>query len=684
MSIRTESRTERELNAANLAEGKKRVQLAALIQMTMPGAPTIYYGDEVGVSGGSDPDDRRTYPWGDANTRKLGDTRKPDTQMRVYYKGLTKLRTDNQVLREGKLQYLLTDDAAGTAAYGRKLGDAAAIVVVNTSRAPTPRFDQPAGGISIPVAGYLPDGTQLSEGLTVQNGEVRLKLDALSGKVLFTQNADLTPPAAPTGLTATADGLTVQLSFNGVPDAAKYQLYRSPLSGGGYEPIKFSVRRIYVSTGGESTIVGYDNSPGLRSGQRYYYVVKALDAAVNESDASNEASAVPSYPIDAVSLDRPAALDYTITAAGRSNPIFGRITIAGITSQAGDVPGILAQVGFGAPGTDPATWSWVDMTFSADVGDQDEYSGTLKPESVGTYSYLVRFSTSQGETWVYGDLDGGTNWTNAPGTLTVHPNPDQTAPATPTDLTARSHGSSSVSLAWSAVSASDLYGYVVYRSNVPPGVNPIEVGRTDAATTHFTDTGLETGTTYYYYVRALDQANNLSAPSNQASAVPSALQVDVTLVVTPPASTPANATLSIAGNQPEICNWCNEHTVKLTKGDDGKWRITFTFAEGTPVEYKYTLGTWDYVEKGAACDEISNRKFTVAPADDSDSMTVEDTVKNWRNVAPCGAREGQSLGPARIARPNRDSPSDPAVPPVLTGTVPVRGEGREDGVPGDL
>lgn len=37
---------------------------AVLIQMTWPGAPTIYYGDETGVCGWTDPDSRRTYPWG--------------------------------------------------------------------------------------------------------------------------------------------------------------------------------------------------------------------------------------------------------------------------------------------------------------------------------------------------------------------------------------------------------------------------------------------------------------------------------------------------------------------------------------------------------------------------------------------------------------------------------------------
>jgi len=127
-----------------------------------------------------------------------------------------------------------------------------------------------------------------------------------------------------------------------------------------------------------------------------------------------------------------------------------------------------------------------------------------------------------------------------------------------------------------------------------------------------------------------------SPASAEASGVPSALAVDVTLVVTPPATTPAGASVYMAGNQPEICNWCNQHTTKLTKGDDGKWRITITWPEGTSVEYKYTLGDWDHVEKGASCDEIANRKFTVQPGGDEATMTVEETVKNWRNVAPCG------------------------------------------------
>ena len=43
---------------------KNTLRLMALLQFTTPGAPTIYYGDEAGMTGGKDPDDRRTYPGG--------------------------------------------------------------------------------------------------------------------------------------------------------------------------------------------------------------------------------------------------------------------------------------------------------------------------------------------------------------------------------------------------------------------------------------------------------------------------------------------------------------------------------------------------------------------------------------------------------------------------------------------
>jgi len=64
-----DNREDKELNAANLAKGKARQGIAAVVQMTVPGTPTIYYGDEVSLTGADDPDDRRAFPWTDLKTR---------------------------------------------------------------------------------------------------------------------------------------------------------------------------------------------------------------------------------------------------------------------------------------------------------------------------------------------------------------------------------------------------------------------------------------------------------------------------------------------------------------------------------------------------------------------------------------------------------------------------------------
>ena len=51
----------------------------------MPGAPTVYYGDEVGMTGDDDPDDRRTYPWSD-----IGGS--PDNSLFAHYQTLSNHR----------------------------------------------------------------------------------------------------------------------------------------------------------------------------------------------------------------------------------------------------------------------------------------------------------------------------------------------------------------------------------------------------------------------------------------------------------------------------------------------------------------------------------------------------------------------------------------------------------------
>jgi hypothetical protein len=77
--------------------------------------------------------------------------------------------------------------------------------------------------------------------------------------------------------------------------------------------------------------------------------------------------------------------------------------------------------------------------------------------------------------------------------------------------------------------------------------------------------------------------------------------------------------------------------VEMTRVDATHWTITLTGKEGVQIEYKYTLGSQDFfdVEKGASCGEIANRQLTLSYGANG-VQTVNDTVLNWRNVAPCG------------------------------------------------
>jgi glycosidase len=75
--------------------------------MTLPGAPCIYYGDEVGLAGREDPDCRRAYPW---------DPARQDRDLRDFVVGLTAMRHAHPVLRRGRFRLLATDGFA--VAYG--------------------------------------------------------------------------------------------------------------------------------------------------------------------------------------------------------------------------------------------------------------------------------------------------------------------------------------------------------------------------------------------------------------------------------------------------------------------------------------------------------------------------------------------------------------------------------------
>jgi len=115
----------------------------------------------------------------------------------------------------------------------------------------------------------------------------------------------------------------------------------------------------------------------------------------------------------------------TTTAWLATESISGRAWIDGLTSQPGATAGLHAQLGYGPDGSNPSAdttgWQWVDATFNADVGGNDEYVATLTMPVVGEYDYCYRYGW-EGE-WLYGDLDGTANGYSASqaGALMVQP-----------------------------------------------------------------------------------------------------------------------------------------------------------------------------------------------------------------------------------------------------------------------
>ena len=93
---------------------------AVCIQMTWPGSPTIYYADEAGQVGWTDPDNRRTYPWGNE-----------DRELIDYHRQLAAIRSSYPVLKTGSIKPLYA--SKGIIAYSRFTDSARAIVACNNT-----------------------------------------------------------------------------------------------------------------------------------------------------------------------------------------------------------------------------------------------------------------------------------------------------------------------------------------------------------------------------------------------------------------------------------------------------------------------------------------------------------------------------------------------------------------------
>ncbi|MFA5423480.1 MAG: glycoside hydrolase family 30 beta sandwich domain-containing protein, partial [Phycisphaerae bacterium] len=422
---------------------------------------------------------------------------------------------------------------------------------------PTGSYAEMTRSITSDFSDYIDENGIITWAVYETTSSQPMHVNYLEMKV--TGMADTTPPAAPTGLAATAGDGTVLLNWddNGEEDFAFYNVKRSETSGSGYSTIAADVA---VSEYTDNTVT---------NDTTYYYVVTAVDTSDNESGNSSEDSATPedtTAPAAPTGLSATAG-DGTVSLNWDDN---GETDLAGYNVKRSTTQGS----GYSSIATDVATSDYTDNTVT---------NGT-------TYYYVVTAVDESDNESGNSDEDSATPI-------------DTTAPAAPANLST-SGSDGFVSLDWADNTEPDLDGYNVYRSTTQgSGYSPIA---TDVTDSDYLDNAVTNGTTYYYVVTAIDNLSNESDNSNEASATPQDS--------TAPAA-PVNLTAA-AGNESVSLDW-NDNI----EPDLASYNIYRSdYSGGGYVLIDSTLaGDSQYVDNGATNFVTSYYVVTAVDGDDNES-----------------------------------------------------------------
>lgn len=164
--------------AANEGNNPAVFREGVVIQMTWPGAPAVYYGDEAGVCGFTDPDNRRTYPWGHE-----------DQELIAFHKEIIRIHKECPELRTGSLKSL--DKDYNFLAYGRFNRKYSTVVLINNNdyevekKVSVWETGVPKESVITKIFESNDTGYSMNkEGIAVISGKITIKLPRFSATVL--------------------------------------------------------------------------------------------------------------------------------------------------------------------------------------------------------------------------------------------------------------------------------------------------------------------------------------------------------------------------------------------------------------------------------------------------------------------------------------------------------------------
>lgn len=575
----------------NYNVGKQRLKLASILQMGYAGAPTIYYGDESGVTGSHDPDDRRTYNWGSE-----------DKDLLNHYRKVGEVRTAHaDLFGHGYLKHVY--GKGDVFAYARTNNKKAAIVLIN-------RGDKEQT-VEIPVSEFANNGITFSDQLdskytaTVANGVLKVKVGSMQGRMLL---ADLNVKSSNKVMKLKAEegSKTVTLSWNGT--AAKYYVYQSNINGALYEKVKETTDKKVVID-------------GLNNGRNYYFAVTAVDRNGNQSKLAATGEVIPHIDLtNAVSSIVTPIQDQTLNLS-KLNVVEGALQA---TDAVTPEDGIVAKIEVKAPNS--SNWESYKAMYDRQEGNKAVFKASFRAFVPGAYTYRVAFSSDNGRQWIQ----------SADTSVTFSKDMSDTEnPVEEVTLEQPKQESGQVNLHWRLIDKEDPYLITVIRDGEVVAVLD------DTTKTTYRDYEVENGKTYQYQIRVYDAAGN-HVDSATVSVTPDIVMVQVTFKVHAPAYTQLSEKITMPGNQ----NGWNTGAWEMSRNGavTPDWEYKVELQEGTELVYKYVKGgSWD--QEGLADhtpydktdDDISNYGYGASGTDmkvvvqnqGDNKMTVQDTILRW-------------------------------------------------------
>ncbi len=292
----------KKINNDNDAAAVQRMKEWWLFAFSYAGAPTLYYGDEVGLSMDGvpsngkyedDPYNRAPYPWDDTPGDYSADT----GNLLPFARQMSSIRHSYRALQDGDVQHgLIVDDAAKLYGFGRTNGAQTALIALNRDSS---QHNATFSGLNA-APFNLADGALLREALsgttyTVSSGQVTVPVNSNWGVVLL-EDAKIDTPAQPAGLQVLQSGADNVVTWNNVVNdtlngrelVIGYRVYRGTTPGFTPGPATLLAT---VAPAAFGTANGKQSTTDAgAAGQSVYYKIVAVTGAGNTSTAVGSAT----------------------------------------------------------------------------------------------------------------------------------------------------------------------------------------------------------------------------------------------------------------------------------------------------------------------------------------------------------------------------------------------------------